>query len=129
MTTSSNISARTAVRRLAGPHTAALFVLLMLAAMLVPSVAWSQSLDALRAQGVVGERYDGVAVIRSASASADVRNFVASVNAQRQKIYADRATQQGIPVGQVARIYARQIYDKLPAGAWFLDESGTWRQK
>lgn len=129
MKISSNIMARVAVRCPASPRIAALFVLLMLAATLVPSVAWSQSLDALRAQGIVGERYDGVAVVRSAGASADVRAYIDSVNAQRRKIYADRAAQQGVPVGQVARIYARQIYDKLPPGAWFLDESGTWRQK
>jgi hypothetical protein len=106
--------------------------LLALVAALValqPAVASAQSLDALRAQGVVGERYDGTAVVRASDASAEVRKFVAGVNAQRQKIYAERAAEQKVPADQVGRIYATEIYTKLPKGAWFLDESGTWKQK
>ena len=103
------------------------FAALLLVAL--PTFASAQSLDELRAQGVVGERYDGFAVLRSASAPPGVADFVATVNDQRQKIYAERAAQQGVPVGQVGRIYAKEIYGKLPPGAWFLDESQTWRQK
>lgn len=95
----------------------------------LPGPAMAQSLDALRAQGVVGERYDGMAVVRSANASPQVQRFVADVNAQRQAIYAQRAAQQGVPATQVGKIYAMEIYAKLPPGAWFLDESGNWKQK
>jgi uncharacterized protein YdbL (DUF1318 family) len=108
---------------------ARLVALVALVFVAVPGLASAQSLDALRADGTIGERYDGTVVVRGGSPSTAVLDFVASVNAQRQKIYADRAAQQGVPVGQVARIYAKEIYAKLPAGAWFLDESGTWRQK
>ena len=110
----------------------ALSRLLLLAMLLVaalPALAVAQSLDDLRAQGIVGERYDGIAVVRAADATAAVKEFVAGVNTQRQKIYAERAAGQNVPVGQVGRIYAKEIYGKLPAGAWFLDESQTWRQK
>jgi uncharacterized protein len=100
---------------------------LLLAAL--PTFASAQSLDDLRAQGIVGERFDGFATVRTGSAPAGVADFVTTVNAQRQKIYAERAAQQGVPIGQVGRIYAKEIYGKLPTGAWFLDESGTWRQK
>ena len=106
-----------------------LFAAIALIAALWPVAAGAQSLDALRAQGTVGERYDGVAVVRDSNASSEIRKFVANVNSQRQKIYAERAAQQGVPVGQVARIYAKQIYANLPSGAWVLDESGTWKQK
>ena len=130
MTISSRPRTRVAVRRLTDLRPA--FVLLLaalMALMLVTATASAQSLDDLRAQGVVGERFDGVAEVRSSGASAEIRQFVSDVNAQRLTIYADRAKQQGVPVGQVARIYAKQIYDKLPSGAWFLDEGGSWRQK
>jgi hypothetical protein len=108
---------------------ARLIALAVLLAAMLPGAAAAQSLDALRVQGVVGERFDGTAVVRSATASPQVRNFVADVNAQRTAIYKERAAQQGVTVAQVGKIYARQIYDALPAGAWFLDESGAWRQK
>jgi uncharacterized protein YdbL (DUF1318 family) len=106
-----------------------LLVLTLLLVAAAPGMVAAQSLDDLRAQGIVGERYDGIAVVRAGDAPASVKEFVAGVNSQRQKIYAERAAEQNVPVGQVGRIYAKEIYGKLPPGAWFLDESQTWRQK
>ena len=108
---------------------ARLVTLIALLAVALPGLAAAQSLDDLRTQGTVGERYDGLAVVRTAGAPAAVAEFVAGINAQRQKIYAERAAQQKVPVEQVAKIYAMEIYAKLPKGAWFLDESNSWRQK
>lgn len=108
---------------------ARLIALVALIIAALPALATAQPLDDLRAQGVVGERFDGIVIVRTANAPASVRDFVAGVNAKRQKIYADRAAQQGVPTDQVARIYAGKIYEDLPAGAWFLDEAGVWRQK
>lgn len=87
--------------------------------------AAAQSLDALRASGAVGERYDGFAVARDSSAAA----VVSQVNAQRRQIYEQRAAQQRVAADQVGRVYAREIFQSLPAGAWFLDESGRWVRK
>ncbi len=88
--------------------------------------ALAQSLDALRASGVVGERFDGLLVARQGNAPQGVIN---EVNAKRSRIYADRASQQGVSPDQVGRVYARQIMQQAPAGTWFLDEAGGWRQK
>lgn len=88
--------------------------------------AAAQSLDQMRASGKVGERYDGYAVARDNSAQ--VENFVAQVNRQRKGIYTERAQAQGVPVEQVGRVYAQQIIRSAPAGTWFLDDSGRWRQ-
>ena len=115
---------RRAVRRIAG-----ILAFMAIMAVSLPATGWAQSLADLRAQGVVGERYDGMAVVRTSGGSADVQKFVADVNAKRQKIYAERSAQQKVPIGQVGRVYAKQIYAELPAGSWFLDESGTWRRK
>lgn len=101
----------------------------VLAAVLLPVAATALSLSELRASGVVGERYDGYAVVRETPAPAGVRAFVDQVNAQRQSIYEERAAQQGVTPGQVGRVYARQIYQEVPAGTWFLDESGSWVRK
>ncbi|WP_419902892.1 YdbL family protein [Kiloniella sp.] len=90
----------------------------------VPS-AWSADLDSLRRSGAVGEKYDGLAVARDGSAS----EFVSSVNAQRSKIYQQRAAKEGVTAQQVGQVYAKQMMAKAPAGTWFLLENGSWAQK
>lgn len=91
--------------------------------------AAAQSLDKLRSSGVVGERYDGLAVVRDAGASSQVRATVADVNAKRRRIYAKRAAEQGVPAAQVGRVYAQEIFRKAPKGTWFLGEDGRWTKK
>jgi uncharacterized protein YdbL (DUF1318 family) len=93
------------------------------------ATADAQSLDSLRASGVVGERYDGYLVLRESDAPASARATVEQVNEKRRQIYAERAAQQGVPADQVGRVYARQIFQEAPTGTWFLDESGKWVQK
>lgn len=102
---------------------------LMMCGLIVgPSHALAQSLDAARASGMVGERFDGYAVARD-NATPAVRSLVASVNSQRGKIYAKRATEQKIPTAEVGKLYASQIVAKAPKGTWFLSSSGAWRRK
>lgn len=89
------------------------------------SPAQAQSLDELRAQGLVGERYDGMLVARDGSAQA----FVNETNAKRRAIYEKRAQQQNVPVVEVGKVYAQQIMSKAASGTWFQDASGNWSQK
>jgi len=100
-------------------------MLAMLAGGLTAAPATAQSLDELRASGAVGERYDGLAVARDASAAA----AVAQINAKRQEIYAQRAAAQGVPADQVGRVYAQEILQKAPPGTWFLTPDNKWTQK
>ena len=105
--------------------------LLLAAVALRPSIASAQSarlLDAPRAAGLVGERFDGYAVIRG-NASGDVVALVAKVNAERKAVYAQRAASENVPVDAIGRIYAAQIIQSAPAGTWFLSETGQWSQK
>lgn len=90
--------------------------------------ASAQSLNAARAAGQVGERFDGIAVVRG-NAPGAVRGLVDKVNAQRRQIYAKRAAEQKVPAAQVGRLYAKQIAGKAPAGTWFLLENGQWKRK
>jgi len=80
----------------------------------------------LRSSGAVGERFDGLLVARENTA--DTRQFVEGVNAQRLKIYRERAASQGVSTEQVGRVYARQIQQSAPRGTWFLQDNGTWTQ-
>ena len=94
---------------------------------LVAPDAKAQSLNQFRASGHIGERFDGYCVARSNHAS--VLKVVKSVNAKRQKIYAKRAREQGVKIGQVGRVYAKQIIQKAPAGTFILQANGKWVRK
>ena len=87
------------------------------------------SLDDLRRKGVVGERYDGVLVVRTESADSAVRSLVDSVNAKRREIYESGAKKQGVAAQEVGKVYALELSKKAPAGTWFLGEDGKWVQK
>ncbi len=104
-----------------------LFAVLAVALSLAVAPASAQSLDQLRKSGAVGERFDGFAVARQGGGSA--RTIVDQINAKRRQIYAKRASQQGVSVDQVGRVYAKSIMAKAPRGTWFLDQSGRWFQK
>jgi uncharacterized protein YdbL (DUF1318 family) len=106
-----------------------LFAAALFAATLTAHPALAQSLNKLRSAGVVGEKFNGLAVVRDAGASAKVRKTVEDVNKKRRQIYAKRAAEQGVPADQVGRVYAKQIFQKAPKGTWFQGENGRWTQK
>jgi len=95
----------------------------------IPARAADRVLDDLRASGAVGERWDGLAVVRSKGADAAVSTLVDSVNAKRRAIYEAQAKQQNAPETEVGKVYAREISAKAPRGTWFLGEDGKWVQK
>lgn len=85
----------------------------------------AQTLDELRAAGKVGERYDGYAVARDPNTA----DMVKEINAKRREIYEARAKKQGVPADQVGAVYAGELWQKVPAGTWFLTADGEWRKK
>ncbi|MGE4220279.1 MAG: YdbL family protein [Alphaproteobacteria bacterium] len=91
--------------------------------------AQERPLDAPRAQGIVGERFDGLAVIRQPAAAGGLESVVADINAKRQALYQRRASSEGVPVTEIGKIYAKEIFRSAPAGTWFLQENGSWIQK
>ena len=106
------------------------FSILMITAIAGFSVqASAGGLDGARAQGLVGERYDGLAVVRDSSASAAVKSLTREINAKRRALYQSVADSQNTQIQAVAKIYAGKIYEKAPAGYWFLSSGGQWSQK
>jgi hypothetical protein len=91
-----------------------------------PAAAQDRPLDAPRAAGVVGERFDGFAVLRDSKAPQAVKDLVAQSNARRKAFYAKRAAEDKVPEAAIGKIYAQQIIKRAPAGTYFLDESGKW---
>ncbi len=102
-----------------------LTALALLAAGSVGHSAYAASLDDLRKQGAVGERFDGLAVARDGSA----KKVVKDVNAKRSKIYKREAKKTGADVTAVGAIFAKQIMKKAPKGTWFLNADGDWVKK
>jgi uncharacterized protein len=106
----------------------------LLAALLIlvaagSALAQSRALDAPRAAGTVGERYDGYAVVRDPASAGTVSTVVDAVNAERRKLYAERAQRENAPADQVGRVYATEIFRSAPSGTWFLKEDGSWIRK
>ncbi|MEA2783017.1 MAG: uncharacterized protein QOK29_4561 [Rhodospirillaceae bacterium] len=115
---------RSALRRLI----AAAGLSLVMSGLATGAGAESRPLDAPRAAGVVGERFDGYAVARG-TPTPDIAALVDKVNAERRALYSQRAGTEGVPVEAIGKIYAAQIMKSAPAGTWFLSESGQWKRK
>ncbi len=93
------------------------------------AAAQNRVLDAPRAAGAVGERYDGYAVVRDQAQAAKLTPLVNQINAERRKVYSQRAAAERVPADQIGRVYAAEIFKSAPAGTWFLQESGQWVRK
>ena len=73
-----------------------------------PATAQTPAVDAARAAGIIGERYDGYIGVHGA-ASAAVRSQVARINIERRSLYIDAGIEQGRqPAG-------RRHHRRLPA--------------
>ena len=87
--------------------------------------AWAASLQDLRASGAIGESASGYAVARDSSATAEVK----SINKKRKAVYAKKASAQGVSIDQVGKVYAKEIFKKVPRGTWIQNQKGKWIQK
>lgn len=91
--------------------------------------AEERPLDAPRAQGLVGERFDGYVVVHDSKASPEITLLIEQINAERRKVYDEKAAAQSVPAVEVGKVYATQIMDKAPAGTWFQGPDGNWAKK
>lgn len=119
---------RSSSRRLGSAVAAIAWFALLLALPFVGSANAQDALDQRRIAGVVGERFDGLVVLRDGASAAD-RAFVDDVNRRRQQVYQQQAGARGVTVDAVALIYAQEIFQAAPAGTWFLQQSGQWTRK
>ncbi|MCR9219841.1 MAG: YdbL family protein [Alphaproteobacteria bacterium] len=87
-------------------------------------------LDGPRDAGIVGERYDGYAQIRDETrADAALHTLVDDINTQRRAYYEQQARSEGVSADAISLIYAETIFEKAPAGWWFLLRNRGWVQK
>ncbi len=84
-------------------------------------------LHTARASGAVGEKQDGY--IGAIQNSPEVGNLISDVNAKRKTEYTRISKQNGQPVDIVAKLAAAQIIGKLPSGAMYQDNDGSWKKR
>lgn len=58
-----------------------------------------------------------------------VREIVNAENRDRKSIYADTASDEDKPVGEIEKVCAERIREKSYAGEWIQTPEGDWRQK
>lgn len=117
-------------------------ITLLTAFILLGLTAWAESaadlrqrmeqrlpqLDALKAQGIVGEDNHGLVAERQGG-SPGAANLVASENSDRTAVYQLIAQQTGVTADAVGRARAKQIVENSRPGVWVQDDSGQWRKK
>jgi uncharacterized protein YdbL (DUF1318 family) len=86
------------------------------------------TVDAAKAQGVVGEQGDGYLGIRG-DASAEVKAAVADINGGRAKLYADTGAKSGTSPAAAGEATAAQILGTIPAGQYYKPVGGDWTRK
>jgi hypothetical protein len=104
-------------------------VLIGVAALLAgPALAQTPAVDAARAAGAVGERYDGYVGI-AAPVSAAVRSQVASINIRRRALYSSLAARKGASPQDVGVTAGCQLLARVGVGQSYLLADGVWRRR
>jgi uncharacterized protein YdbL (DUF1318 family) len=81
----------------------------------------------LKGKGIVGENFFGY--LEFVGAKKEKPEVVAAENADREKVYAAIAKQQGTTAELVGKRRALQIAQKARPGEWLKDADGNWNQK
>ena len=87
-----------------------------------------EELKAMNARGAVGMDNRGYLVARG-DLSDDERDIVEDMNAKRRVRMGEIAEQTGAKRVDVEKMRAEKMLEHLPAGAWYQDAAGAWKQK
>src|SRR3954452_8391937 len=104
---------------------------ILLAAALIsaaPALAQTPAVNAARAAGAVGERYDGY-LGGAAPVSAAVRSQIASINIQRRSLYSRLAASKGVSPQDVGVTAGCQLLARVSVGESYLLGDGAWRRR
>ena len=100
-------------------------VLLLLAP---AALAQTPAVDAARASGAVGERYDGYLGV-AAPVSAAVRGQVATINIRRRALYSNLAAGRGASPQDVGVTAGCQLLARVGVGEAYMLGDGAWRRR
>ena len=105
---------------------------LLLLAMLAgaaPAAAQTPAVEAARAAGQVGERFDGYLGIAVPVVAVVVRSQVATINIQRRSLYSNLAASKGVSPSDVGVTAGCQLLARVAVGEAYLWNDGVWRRR
>jgi uncharacterized protein YdbL (DUF1318 family) len=92
--------------------------------------AQKATIDAAKAQGVVGEQADGLLGFRTSASDPALQAAVTTTNAARREAYAASARQAGTtPDVAGARMFESQLMPRIATGQWYRNTAGQWVQR
>ena len=97
-------------------------------ALAAPATAQTPAVDAARAAGIIGERYDGYVGVHGA-ASAAVRSQVARINIERRSLYSMLASSKGASPQDVGITAGCQLLARIGAGEAYMLADGVWHRR
>jgi uncharacterized protein len=97
-------------------------------ALAAPVLAQTPAVNAARAAGLIGERFDGYIGV-AAPVPAAVRSQVASINIQRRKLYSNLAARRGASPQDVGITAACQLLARVGVGEAYMLADGAWRRR
>lgn len=100
-------------------------------ALLAPATAaeaQTPAVDAARAAGAIGERYDGYIGV-AGPVSAGVRSQVAAINIRRRALYSNLATSRGATLQEVGITAGCQLLGQVAVGQSYMLADGAWRRR
>ena len=103
-------------------------IFLALAFLAVPAAAQTPAVDAARAAGQIGERYDGYLGV-AGPVSAAVRSQIASINIRRRTLYSNLAASRGVSPADVGITAGCQLLARVGVGEAYLWAEGGWRRR
>ena len=88
------------------------------------------TVDAAKAQGIVGEANTGFLAFVSGSGDASLTAAVAEINAGRRDVYGQAAAKNGVSIEAAAgSAYTNIILPKVQSGEYYQDATGAWVRK
>ena len=104
--------------------------LLLLAALLLgaPAMAQTPMVNAARAAGIVGERYDGYLGVTTPPSPA-LRSQIATINIRRRSLYSQLAASKGVSPQDVGVTAGCQLLARIAPGESYMWSDGAWRRR
>ncbi len=106
-----------------------LFLVLVLALTPVAALpAHAIELDTAKAQGLVGEKPDGLLGIVGAP-TGELQALVSDVNTRRMAVFRDIAAKNGQGLAAVQAVSGDEFISRTPRGQYVMDSTGHWTKK
>ena len=103
-------------------------LIIIAAALAAPVAAQTPAVDAARAAGIAGERYDGYMGF-AGPASEQLRAQVSTINIQRRSLYSKLAASRGASPQDVGITAGCQLLARVGVGQAYMLGDGVWRRR